>query len=120
MQLHVEFHLLRRPIGYPRLYTGRVRRIYVNRRPERFAPPLGLRLAAVVADPANLVGVEVEPQRKPPPFVGRQLHILVLRHGLERRQDAGGTRAQAPWLRTPTGIIGHAMYVYQVRAGQFP
>jgi hypothetical protein len=29
-------------------------------------------------------------------------------------------RAQAAWLRTPTGIIGHAMYVYRVSASRFP
>ena len=29
-------------------------------------------------------------------------------------------RAQAAWLRTPTEIIGHAMYVYRVRAAPFP
>jgi hypothetical protein len=24
-------------------------------------------------------------------------------------------RAQAAWLRRPTGIVGHAMYVYRVK-----
>ena len=88
--------LAARPEGNVVFYAGGVVLIDINGRPNVFAASLGFDELPIVADPPEVIGVQVKPKRKASPLVSCQLQARVLLARLEDFHDARRVSAKSP------------------------
>ena len=75
-------------------HTGRVRRINIHWRPDRFARLLFRYLCPVISNPSYFIGIQVQPQGNPAQVIGCQFQILVLRQCVKRLYKARSMRSK--------------------------